>query len=238
MSMTTRDIRRRTLVHGLAATAVTAPFILRHASAQQSGPIRIGFSAPLSGAQQLVGTPIRIGAEVARDQVNAAGGINGRMLELVIVDDKGDPAQAVANVRQFTSDGINLICGIPLTATALAVIGVIQSLGGIYVATGSNDDRLTHELFTRNFFTTAENNYMRLRAFSQHLAKRHPDATAWTSIFPDVSIGHASWKRMATSLQEAYKTTGKEVRLIDPILTKFGADVVGCGWHLQRAVRR
>ena len=77
---------------------------------------------------------------------------------------------AIVIHSSFSSDGVNLICGIPLTATALAVIGVIQSLGGIYIATGSNDDRLTHELFTRNFFTTAENNFMRLRAFSQHLA--------------------------------------------------------------------
>jgi branched-chain amino acid transport system substrate-binding protein len=219
----TSGIRRRTLLQGVAAGAAVTSFSIGRARAQ-SGPIRLGFSAPLSGSQQIVGTPLRIGAEVARDQINAAGGVNGRMIELVVRDDKGDPAQAVANVRELTGAGVNLIAGIPLTATAMAVAGVIQSVNGVYIVTGSGEEKLTHELFTRHLFTAAENNLTRLTAFSEQMARRFPEATTWGAIFPDITVGHSSWKHMSSGLKKFHKSlNNKDVTILDPVLTKFGA---------------
>ena len=217
----TDTFNRRTLLQiaGAAGAVIAMPAVPR----AQNSPIRIGFIAPLSGSQQLVGAPLRVGAEVARDQINAAGGIKGRMIELVVRDDKGDPTQSVAAVRELVSGGVNLIAGVPLTATAMAVAGIIQSIDGVYFATGSGEDKLTHELFNRNFFTAAENNYTRLQAYGAFMAKRYPDISVWTAVFPDITVGHSAWARMRTGLTAAYKALGKEVRFVDPVLTKFGA---------------
>jgi branched-chain amino acid transport system substrate-binding protein len=204
----------------MAAAGVFAPLVARG----QGGPIRIGFIAPLSGAQAIVGNPMRIGAEVARDQVNRSGGIDGRMIELVVRDDKGNPTESVAAARELTSSGVNLIVGVPLTATAMAVTGVMPSLNGVYMATGTGEEKLTHELFNRHFFTTLENNYTRNRAFAHFMAQRFPDITSWIAVYPDVTVGHDSWKRTAGGLTEYYKSVAKkDVTLADPILTKFGA---------------
>jgi branched-chain amino acid transport system substrate-binding protein len=154
-------IAKRTFLKGLGAATGAAALGAYVPARAQGEPVRMAFIGPLSGAQQLVGTPMKIGAEVARDQINRAGGIDGRKVELVFHDDKGDPTQSVAAARELVGRGINLILGAPLTATAMAVTGIMPSLNGVYIATGTGDERLTHELFNRHFFTALENTYTR-----------------------------------------------------------------------------
>ncbi|MGD2125578.1 MAG: ABC transporter substrate-binding protein [Desulfobacteraceae bacterium] len=57
--------------------------------------VKIGFHAPLTGFAASDGKSSSEGAKLAVDQVNAAGGVNGKMLELVIYDDQAKPAQAI-----------------------------------------------------------------------------------------------------------------------------------------------
>lgn len=59
---------------------------------QTSGEtIRIGIAAPLTGTSAAYGELMVDGAQIAIDEVNANGGVNGKMLELVKMDDKNDP---------------------------------------------------------------------------------------------------------------------------------------------------
>ena len=77
----------------LARTVLGLMILLVVASCGGSAPIRIGllgtFGDPL-------GLPQRFGARLAVSQINAAGGVNGRMLELVEAEDKGESDSAVA----------------------------------------------------------------------------------------------------------------------------------------------
>lgn len=66
-----------------------------------SAPIRIGQSAAASGPSQDLGLEMRRGIQLAFDAQNAAGGIRGRKLELVFLDDQYTPAVAEANARQL-----------------------------------------------------------------------------------------------------------------------------------------
>lgn len=216
------NISRRTLIKGTAGITAASAFGVRGAWAQAE-TIRIGFIAPLSGAAQSVGAPLRFGAEVAVAQINAAGGIAGKQVELVVRDDKGDPTQAVAAVREMVGNGINLIVGVPLTACALAVTGVIEAIDGILIGTGSGEESLTHELFHRHFFTAAPNNYVRNGSAAKFMSERYGDVTTWTSVFPDNTIGYASWDRMAYGLNEHYGAAGKQITIADPVITKYGA---------------
>lgn len=216
------NIQRRTLLKGAMATAALSAVPVVGARAQGQ-TIRIGFIGPLSGAMQIVGNPMFFGAKVAVDNINAAGGIGGKMLELVIRDDKGDPAQSVAAARELVGSGINMLVGVPLTATALAVNGILASVDAVLMGAGSGEEALTHEQFSGHYFPTVPNNYTRNSALAKVMVEKYPDVTTWTSIYPDVTVGKSSWDRMAHSLKQHYAAAGKEITILDPVKTKYGA---------------
>jgi branched-chain amino acid transport system substrate-binding protein len=70
-------------------------------------PIKIGFNVPLTGFAAADGNSALMGAELAVEQVNAAGGIGGDMLELVVYDDQASPKEAAPlAVKMITQDGV------------------------------------------------------------------------------------------------------------------------------------
>ena len=66
--------------------------------------VKIGWYGPQSGSNAQDGQDGRLGAEIARDIVNAEGGINGRMVEIVFADDKGDPKEGANIATMFAAD--------------------------------------------------------------------------------------------------------------------------------------
>ncbi|HEX8889111.1 MAG TPA: ABC transporter substrate-binding protein [Pyrinomonadaceae bacterium] len=68
-----------------------------------TGNIRVGVYADLSGQTKSSGESIKNGVELAADQINQAGGIQGRKLELIVEDDKGLPDQAATAVSKLVS---------------------------------------------------------------------------------------------------------------------------------------
>jgi branched-chain amino acid transport system substrate-binding protein len=93
---------RRSLVKGsLAAIMVTAS---RQAFAESSEPIMLGVSGPLTGPNAQYGTQWKQGFDLALDEINASGGINGRKLAYTFEDSQSDPRQSVAIAQKFVSD--------------------------------------------------------------------------------------------------------------------------------------
>ncbi len=72
--------------------------------AEAAGTVKIGWYGPTSGSNAQDGQDGRLGAEIARDIVNAAGGINGRKVEIVFADDKGDPKEGASIATMFASN--------------------------------------------------------------------------------------------------------------------------------------
>ena len=95
------EISRRPLVLG-AAAALAFPGLAR----AQSGPIKLGFTAALTGPFNEFGEGINRGAQIAVEECNKAGGINGRMAELAeVLDDQLVPDRAVQNLRRILDNG-------------------------------------------------------------------------------------------------------------------------------------
>src|SRR4030081_1472407 len=90
------------LAAAAAAMAVVAGW---SASAQQPGvtdeSIKIGTFGALTGPGYLYGKLVMNGVEVVFDEVNAAGGIHGRKLQLIREDDRCDPAAAIAAIQKL-----------------------------------------------------------------------------------------------------------------------------------------
>ena len=80
-----------------------------------SKPLRLGFIGGLSGPVADLGESGRDGALLAVEEINAAGGIGGRRVELHLIDDGQDEEQAAAAVETLAREGVELIIG-PLTS--------------------------------------------------------------------------------------------------------------------------
>ncbi len=73
--------------------------------------IQIGFTASLSGANSELGVSSRNGAKLAVDEINESGGVNGRLIKLVIKDDKNDKETALEVDQEFNKEDIKVIIG-------------------------------------------------------------------------------------------------------------------------------
>ncbi len=102
--------------HWIALLAAAAVFALGCGSEDESKAIRIGLAAPITGSGAAFGRQIKMGAELARDQINDAGGINGRMIEFRIEDDEGKDSQATTVANRLAND-----------STIVAVVGHFNS---------------------------------------------------------------------------------------------------------------
>jgi branched-chain amino acid transport system substrate-binding protein len=91
------------------------------------GPIKIGVIAPLTGNLANTGQEVRLGLEIARDEINAAGGVNGRQVRLIFEDGKCDPKEATTAARKLVDiDGVSVILGGVCTGESMAVATVIN----------------------------------------------------------------------------------------------------------------
>jgi branched-chain amino acid transport system substrate-binding protein len=96
---------RRTVLKSLAggAVATSLPLWARYAQAQSSAPIRIGFQAHLTGIGAAYGRWYERTTTAAVKQINDAGGINGRPVEIVMEDDGTDAKRGAEVVEKFAT---------------------------------------------------------------------------------------------------------------------------------------
>ena len=71
----------------------------------------IGLSGPLTGGAAVYGTAVKNSAQMAVDEINAAGGLNGVMFKLVVTDDMHDPAKISTNYASLLEGGMQLSLG-------------------------------------------------------------------------------------------------------------------------------
>ena len=94
------------------------------AGCRRPEPIRIGFVAGLSGRHYDLGVACRNGAQLAAEDVNAAGGIGGRPVELLVRDDAQDAETARRAVRELIDAGAVAIVGHCTSAMAQATLPI------------------------------------------------------------------------------------------------------------------
>jgi branched-chain amino acid transport system substrate-binding protein len=88
----------------LAIVLMTAVVFTLVACGGGNKPIKIAVTAPLTGPNAQYGESISNGAAMAIEKINAAGGIGGRMIEMVARDDRSDPNEAVGIANQVVND--------------------------------------------------------------------------------------------------------------------------------------
>ena len=96
----------------------------------EGGSIKVGLLGPYSGDVAQYGLAVRNGAELYVKQVNEAGGINGKQIELDTMDEKGDSTEAVNAYNKMVEDGV------------VAILGDVTSTPSIAVAQQSQNDNM------------------------------------------------------------------------------------------------
>ena len=120
--------RYKTLILAAALT-LTVPF------AALADSIKIGFNAPLTGFAAADGNSARIGAELAVEQVNAAGGIGGKQIELVVYDDQASPKEsAPLAVKLITQDNVTAGISGSYSGATRAAATIYQENGVPYIS--------------------------------------------------------------------------------------------------------
>ncbi len=97
--------------------------------------VRVGFNVPLTGFAAADGNSALTGAELAVEEINAGGGINGTDIELVVYDDQASPKESVPIATKLaTSDKVVAAISGSYSGATRAAAGVFQSKGIPYIA--------------------------------------------------------------------------------------------------------
>ena len=109
---------------------------------EQTDPFRIGVMESLTGPGETYGTVANQAKQMATDEINAAGGINGRRLELIVEDSKCGAADAIIAYQKLTNvDGLKIILGTSCSGAMLGVAPLAEEDGVIlFSGLASNPD--------------------------------------------------------------------------------------------------
>ena len=113
-----RQFSRLTLAS--SAALIAAPFTT--SALAQSGKIVLGQSCPLTGAAAQLGIQFNAGANVFFDLLNAKGGVAGRSVEIVALDDSYEPARCAENTAKLIEQDVFALFGYIGTPTSLAAL--------------------------------------------------------------------------------------------------------------------
>ncbi len=97
--------------------------------------IKLGGVAPLSGAVAVYGVECKNGIDLAVEEINAAGGVNGSLLEFICEDDEGDPAKSVSAYKKLvTRDRTRIVIGSLTSGCTIAITTQAQAQKVIQIA--------------------------------------------------------------------------------------------------------
>lgn len=131
--------------------------------------ILIGQSAALSGPAEQLGKEMKSGAEAYFDVVNKSGGINGRKIKLVSVDDGYEPDRAAANTKKLINDNeVLALFGYVGTPTSNAALPIFSQAKVPFIGAFTGAQSL-REPFNRYIFNVRASYYDETEAIIQHL---------------------------------------------------------------------
>jgi branched-chain amino acid transport system substrate-binding protein len=135
-------------------------------------PIKIGALFSVTGPPSFLGDPERNTAVMLEDQINKAGGINGRPLKVIVYDTQGDATKAVqAANRLIKEDKVSAIIGPSTTGETMAVIPVVEA-AGIPLISCAAGIKITNPI-KKWVFKTAQNDSLAVERIYEHLKKQN-----------------------------------------------------------------
>jgi len=130
--------RRRVLASAAGAAVLGFPAIVR----AQSDKIRIGHLTPMTGFLGALGEYAVLGIRMAEEEINKAGGVNGRQLEIISEDSVNPATGATKAQRMLERDGATVLMGEISSATSLTIMQVAARNKRLFMQVGARSDVL------------------------------------------------------------------------------------------------
>ncbi len=186
-----KGISRRTVIKGALAGAATGiagfPFI----SYGQSDVIRIGHLTPRTGFLGPLGEYAVQAADLAVAEINAAGGINGRKIELLKEDSVNPQTASTKAERMIERDKVACIIGEISSASGLTIAQVADRTRTLFINTGCNSDELRGKSCKKFMFHIESQNSMYVKTCGRSLmAQGLVKGKKWFSLTADYAFGH------------------------------------------------
>lgn len=158
----------------------------------QTQPIRIGVVTPLSGTYAGIGQQVKWGLDLAARQINAAGGVAGRPLELIYEDEEANPAVAVQKAEKlFQVNKVDFLTGTVNSGSTLAVGQLAERNNRLIATTVSFADSITGDKCSPNVFRVNARAGMQSAALADWLSSTRPNANVFY-LGPDYEMGRST----------------------------------------------
>ena len=203
--------RRKILKSTLMAGVVMASGLLYLQPAVAEDTIKIGASFSVTGGQSSIDSPALNGAKLKAEEINAAGGVLGKKIELVIYDTKTDPTVIASSASQLINQD-KVVAGVGLNDSdaVLALGPIFQAAGVPFVTPGATSPKLPDQVGSTMFLACFGDNVQAaagaefvlntLNGKSVYLLR--DNATEYTTL-------------LAKFFQEAYEHAGGKIVLAD-----------------------
>ena len=199
-------------LNAIAAVLALTPLV----ASAQTGPIRVGVVTPLSGTYAGIGQQVKWGLDLAAAQINAAGGVMGRKLELVYEDEEANPAVATQKAEKLFQVGkVDFLTGTVNSGSTLAVGQVAERNNRLIATTVSFADSITADKCSPNVFRVNARAGMQSAALADWMASTQKNANVFY-LGPDYEMGRSTVAAFKTAAEgKGAKTVGEVFAPLD-----------------------
>lgn len=195
---------------GAVLAGACAAALLSLPAAAQPAPIRIGLPVPLTGPYGAEAKDQARNAELAIREFNAAGGLHGRQAELLVRDDRLNPAEAATRTLELIEkDKASFIVGGLSAATQLAINNVTRQRKVVYISISQSDAINQVPDFSRYTFHEALNPHMTTQAVGRYVFRKGMRVAFLTA---DYAYGQEMTRGFTRVAQELGATVVGEIR--------------------------
>ncbi len=194
-------------------------FGLLTADALASDTIKLGVVEPLSGTFKDIGERYLAGVQYAAEEINAAGGLLGRKIEVIPIDSEVKPDVATRKAAKLIlKDGVMFFCGGTGSSVGGAMSELMEKHGGLFFTYGMDAASLTGERCNKHFFRPGGSTDGRSYALAQWVVKNGYKRVA--AIAQDYSFGHEAMAAFKKKLKELDPSVELIAELYHPLGTK------------------
>ncbi|MBI1988641.1 MAG: ABC transporter substrate-binding protein [Betaproteobacteria bacterium] len=191
----------------ISLTLILLPAAPAQAQCKLGVPVvKVGVQGAASGPHSDYGRQIEMGATMAIEEINAAGGIAGCKLEMKFMDDENKAATGVKNARYLVTDwGAHFMVGTDSSGVAMALGPVLAELKRIHFFTHAATHRLTEDLVAgkriKEIVRVSVPVYQDA-IIAALIFKDRMDIKRWANIGADYEYGYTSWNLFKETLKK------------------------------------
>lgn len=216
------------LVAAMAVTALTGCGSNSGSSSKKDADkYYIGGIGPTTGATAIYGTAVKNGAQIAVDEINAAGGINGKQIEYRFEDDQNDAEKSVNAYNTLKDWGMQMLVGTTTTAPCIAVAGKTAS---------DNMFQITPSASARDVLSSGNGNIFQVCFTDPNQGIASAQYIAENKLAKKIGIIYDSSDVYSSGIEEKFEAEAKDKGLQIVSKAAFTADSkTDFGTQLQKA---